>query len=367
MRVLQLISSIGYYGAEAVVINLSKGLKELGIANTIGVFRNAHRPNLEVAEVARRLELPVEIVPCSGRVDWQCVRTIREIVERERIDLIHTHGYKTNLYAYLAARLRPVALVATCHLWTRDRVALRIYGMMDQALLRRFGRVVAVSGALADSLRRAHVAPERLAVIDNGIDLEGLADAAPSADLEHLKAGRFALGVVGRLTEQKGHEYLFRALQPILKQSPQWVLFVVGDGPLKSQLETQARELGIESSVVFTGKRGDMANVYAALDLFVLPSLYEGLPIAVLEALAAKKAVIATRVGAVSEVVLDGKTGLLIEPADTEALQNAILRLAADAGLRQTLGENGAALVSERFSAQSMTAKYLQVYQTLVD
>ena len=372
MKVLQLISSTGYYGAEAVVVNLSKQLEKLGVSNTIGVFQNAHRPNLEVAEVAKQQRLRVEILPCAGRMDWGCVRRIRDRVRGEGFDVLHTHGYKAHLYGYLAVRAISCPVVATCHGYRSvlppglARLRQQFYGAVERALLRRFDRVVAVSSELAEALGKARVASGKLTIIRNGVDPDGFGSACPSADLEKIKGGRMAVGLVGRLTEGKGHRQLFQAAREILVRHPNTVLFVVGDGPLKSRLEDLARELGIASSVFFTGKRSDMVGVYAALDIFVLPSLYEGLPMVILEALAAKRAVIATRVGAVPDLILEGNTGLLIEPADIPALGNAMIRLMTDAGLRRSLGENGAAFVRKQFSAQSMAGKYLELYQAVV-
>jgi glycosyltransferase involved in cell wall biosynthesis len=223
--------------------------------------------------------------------------------------------------------------------------------------------VVAVSGALAVSLRNARVSPEKITVIDNGIDFDSFLSARPSADLENVKAGRLAIGLVGRLTEQKGHAYLFKAMKEILAICPQLVVLVIGDGPLKEELEALAEQLGIAANVIFVGKRSDMASVYAALDIVAMPSLYEGMPIVLLEALAAKRAVVVTRVGAVPEIVRNETMGLLIEPADTMALRNAIQRLIADAGLRRSLGENGYAFAREHFSAASMAGKYRRVYE----
>jgi glycosyltransferase involved in cell wall biosynthesis len=175
-----------------------------------------------------------------------------------------------------------------------------------------------------------------------------------------------AIGLVGRLTGGKGHRQAFEAAKEFFLQYKDTVLLVIGDGPLKQELGILAKKLGIEASVVFTGKRSDMAEVYAALDILVLPSLYEGLPMVILEALAGKVAVIATRVGAIPHVILPGRTGLLVEPGDVVGLREAICQLLANANLRRSLGEAGCGYAGEKFSASAMAAKYLSLYQMAV-
>ena len=276
------------------------------------------------------------------------------------------------MYGYVARRGLDCELVATCHGYHSvlpfgiARLKQKLYGVLERELLRRFDYVVAVSSDLAGFLRQQRVNPGKLSVIENGVDIDRFSSAIPSADLEKTKAGRLAIGLVGRLTVGKGHRQAFEAAKEFLFQYKDTVLLVIGDGPLKQELELLARRLDIEASVVFTGKRSDMAEVYAALDMLVLPSLHEGLPMAILEALAGKVAVIATRVGAIPQVILPGRTGLLVEPGDSAGLREAICRLLADANLCRSLGEAGCRYATEKFSASAMAGRYLSLYQTAV-
>jgi glycosyltransferase involved in cell wall biosynthesis len=374
MKVLQLISSSGYYGAEAVVVNLSRGLTALGTASTVGVFQNSGSLNPEVADVATQKGLSVELISCRGRADWSTVRGIADLARRVKVDCIHTHGYKAHVYGYLASKSHSTPLVSTCHGYYsrftgkgRSRLAdlrQRLYTTVDLVMLRRSDQVVATSEMLAKSLLSAGIAQEKLTVIGNGIELEAFSCASPSADLGRLKRQGLAIGLVARLIEGKGHSDLLQASKGILAEYPDTLVFLIGEGPLRGPLEALARELGIDRSVIFVGKRRDMANVYAALDMVVLPSLFEGMPMVILEALAARKPVIATRVGAVPDVIRDGGTGLLIEPGDPVELQRAIKRLIEDAGLRRSLAENGHERVKAHFSAASMAGNYQRVYES---
>jgi glycosyltransferase involved in cell wall biosynthesis len=172
-----------------------------------------------------------------------------------------------------------------------------------------------------------------------------------------------AIGLVGRLTDGKGHRQLFEAAKDILVRHPATLVLVIGEGPLRASLEGLAREFGVERSVFFTGKRRDMPNVYSALDIVALPSLFEGMPMVILEALAARKPVIATRVGAVPDVIIDESTGLLIEPGGVGELARAMARLLENAELRRSLAEEGHTFLNTHFSAASMAEKYLKVYE----
>lgn len=367
MKVLQLISSGGYYGAESVLINLAHSLGEFGCENIVGVFDNAHRSNTEVAEHARRLGLAVETFTCRGRMDWGTVREIRNAIRARGIDLVHTHGYKSNLYGYAAVRPLGLPILATCHNWTRQSASLRVYALLDRMVLRRFSQVVAVSDAVRGSLCEAGLHAERIATIDNGVDLQRFSCGSPSFAQEIGKGTQLVVGMVGRLVPQKGPEHLLRAAHELLPRFPESLFVFVGDGPARPGLEQLASELGIARHVIFAGQRNDLPNVYAAMDVFALPSLNEGMPMTILEALAAKKAVVATRVGAIPRLILPERTGLLVEPGDANGLRDALARLLADQTLRGKLAEAGHAWVCQNFSAQAMSRKYLDLYRRLVD
>lgn len=181
------------------------------------------------------------------------------------------------------------------------------------------------------------------------------------------KGNRPVVGMVSRLVRGKGADYFLRAARDVLCCFPETLFVLVGEGPARKELEWLARELGIENKVIFTGQRADMPGVYASLDVFVLPSLNEGMPLTVLEAQAANRAVIASRVGAVPELIQHRETGLLIEPGDVTSLRNAMLELLADASLRAGLAARGQARVREHYSAEAMAKRYLSLYEDVLE
>lgn len=370
MKILHLISSSGYYGADSMLIQLAKGSMDSLLSPVIGVFRNVHNPHLEIAEVARGQGIPVEVLLCRGRVDIATVRKIRRILTRRGIDVVHTHGYKSNLYAWGSTVGTQVGRIATCHNWLGNDVKMRSYARLDKLFLKRFDRVVAVSDTIREELVSARIPPEKIVTVYNGIDLNRFQREVDTKRIRKelgIREGFRVVGTVGRLSEEKGHIYFVRAASdPSLKEE-NLVFLIVGDGPLKAVLEQEAgRKKGAGPEILFAGKRSDVERIYRVMDLFVLPSLTEGLPMALLEAVASRRPVVATRVGGVPQVLADGTSGSLVEPGDATALAKAIQGLLADPEGGSRMAEKAYEAVRGSFSADRMTKRYFDLYANLM-
>lgn len=363
-RVLHLISSGGFYGAERAVLDLCRASLKGLFSPLLASFLDLRKPHLELHEAAGREGVPTRLIRCRHAVDLYAVRQIRQVLLEDKIDIMHCHGFKADFHGLLAGRLVGIPLVATNHLWTGSNRIVRWYEWLDGFVLRFFDRVVAVSAPIRDDLTRAGVALRRVAIIPYGICLDG--DVVPSPEALRsefgLKPGEIIIGVIARLSPEKGHCHLLRAAQMVLQQEPRARFLSVGDGPLRSMLEQEVEARGLKGSVVFAGVRRDMPRIYALLDLVVSASLREGLPLSLLEALAAGCPVIATRVGDVPRIVRDGITGILVEPGDEAGLAQAILDLLKDASLRDKLGQEGKRLVEEYFTAERMARDYATLY-----
>jgi glycosyltransferase involved in cell wall biosynthesis len=310
--------------------------------------------------------LNVQQVLCRGRWDWQTAEAIRDQLRSLKVDIVHTHGYKADIYGYLASRTLGLPIVSTCHLWTRQSTAVRFYEFLDSLFLRRFNAVVAVSAAIAKSLRQAGIDNSKIRVIDNGIDFQLFSRAHPTLAEKFNKGERLVVGTVGRLVAQKGLEYFLRSAREVLLDFPNTLFAVVGAGPDRANLGKIAEELGIRQNVVFVGHCTDMPGAYASMDVFVLASVDEGMPMAILEALASKRPVVATAVGAVPRLIIPEKTGLLVPPRDVQALTQSISRLLSNSSLRLRLGVSGEALVNQSHSHDTMARRYLQLYEEIV-
>jgi len=370
MNIMHLRSSGGFFGAEGVIIGLANKLEQTHYNNFIVVIDNVKNSHTELVSEAKKSGLRSESVPCRGRFDIRTISAIRSLVRKYKINVLHCHDYKANLYGFLASRFLGVKLVATNHLWTSETAILRLYESIDAIMMNFFNMVVAVSDEVAAQLRPALLFNrQKIAVIYNGIDFDKY---TPDNNGEKIrnefkldKATRI-IGSVGRLSPQKGFGYLLGAARKVIEKMPKTVFLIVGDGDLIDELKNKAEDLGIRDNVIFTGKRSDMADIYAAMDIFVLSSLREGLPLVILEALAMKKPVIATDVGGVSGVISDQESGILVKPGDIDGLSGAISQLLIDENRADKLTTNGNRFVMENFSAKKMAEQYGKLYEEVV-
>ncbi len=253
------------------------------------------------------------------------------------------------------------AIVATEHLFVEVPWPLSV--RVEHVIAQGMGRYLAVSQHVADQLRRAlPFAAPKLQVVHNGIPLTPFEAPARVAGEGWAAGGRPVVLTIARLHGQKGHAYLLEAAAAL----PEAVFVLAGDGPERGALEEQARCLGVADRVVFLGHRQDIPALLAQCDLFVLPSLFEGLPLSVLEAMAAGKPVVATDVGGTREAVSHGETGCLVPPGDPHALVVAIRSLLADPGRAQAMGRAARARARAEFSAEVMVRRVSHVYEELL-
>ena len=294
------------------------------------IDQRAEQLGVHYAEVTERHSFDRRIWP-------QLVALARE----RRADIVHGHDYKTNLIALFLARKFGAVPVATSHGWTGQTARERlVYYPADRQVLRRFPRVIAVSGGVRNELVRAGVAAERVTVLPNGIDPHTYRRGRAARDRVrrqlNFAPGAQVIGAVGRLERQKRFDLLLDALAALRTSWPMLRLVIAGDGSLRGALEKQAERLGIAGDCRFLGHRTDIINLHQAFDLFVQSSEYEGTPNAVLEAMAMETPLVATDVGGTSELAFPDEHGVIVPPLDVVALQKGIdLVLADPEGARQ--------------------------------
>jgi glycosyltransferase involved in cell wall biosynthesis len=292
-----------------------------------------------------------------------------QLLRTERVEVLHIHlvGYTGGRWALLAARLARVpATVCTIQITPaqRERWLTRLDRRITTAGVDRFIAVSQVSRQrLVDYLGQS---PAKIAVIPNAVELERYATApALAGDSVRTRHGvspdAVLLGAVARLSPQKGLSYLIDALPAIVAQQPRVQVLLVGDGPLRAALEAQATALGVRDRVHFAGPQEDVPSYLRAMDLFVLPSLFEGLPLAVLEAMAAALPVVATAVDGTPEAVEDGVTGRLVPPRDAAAFAETVLDLLRDPAAQARMGAAGRARANE-FSVEALVDHVSSVY-----
>ena len=365
MKVLHLISSSGMYGAEAVILNLSHTLNAGSHQSSLGVFQNSPDAAPELHEAARQQGLGSHLIACRGQIDTRVPARIRELADRTGAQLVHAHGYKADVYGWLALRKSGLPLVSTCHTWYDNNLALSVYGAFDRRVLRHFDGVVAVSEEVRKRLLDSGVAERKIRIIQNGIDLRAFDAAQPSLPCSEVP-GTLTVGLVGRLSSEKGIDLFLEAAAQAHRSFPAAQFFVVGDGPDRAQLQALIDRAGLDPYVSLLGRRDDMPGVYASLDVLVSSSRQEGLPIALLEGMASRLPVVATAVGAVPTVIRDGLTGVLVQPGDAPVLAAAIADMLADASKRERLGSAARQLIADEFSADRMAEDYLRLYSDVL-
>ncbi len=363
-KIIYFTDNTGFGGAEGMLLILLSGLDRRKWQPVL-----FHRPQpgiLPLVEKARALNVPTVPVPeMRGRHDWRWVVSFARTLRAERPTVFHANrvGPLDCSYPILAAVLARVpAVVATQHLYVEEQ-ARRTAGRQRLVSL-GIDRYIAVSDNVAQGLRRFVVSPNKVRMIHNGIPLGPFREGEGSAlrrAIPHSN-GRPVLLTLARLHGQKGLSYLVAAA-PLV---PEALFAVAGEGPERAALESLARALGVADRVVFLGQREDVPDLLAGCDAFVLPSLWEGLPVSILEAMAAGKPVIATAVGGNSEAVVHGVTGLRVPPRDPAALAQAIRSILADPALAQRLAASGRARAHEEFSATTMVRRTTAVYEEIL-
>lgn len=370
LRVLHLITRLPVGGAERLLVDVVRNLEP-------GRFESLVCCIQEKGALAAELEAAGVAVHCLDRMqtkrfDWGAVSAIKHLLRRERIDLVHCHLYHANLYGRIAAWLAGVPAVVSVHnTYTRVKLHRRL---LNRLLARVTARIIAVSDETRrDILRYDGVPDEKVVTIYNGIDVRRVASGLTRAQArQRLGIGEqsIAVGCVGRLEEQKGHRFLFEALAILGREAPPLAArirtLVVGDGRLRGQLEDQVRALALEPRVTFLGTRSDVPDILKALDLYVMPSRWEGLSIAMLEAMAAELAVIISDVGGVGRVLGNDEFGLRVPPADPRRLAQAIRDLAEQPARREALGRAARQRVVDAFSAEAMIAAISRTYEEAV-
>ena len=370
-NVLHLTSSAGFFGAENIVLELCKELAGTNYAPTIGVFKNRQNPHTELAEMAQKYNLDAEIFECKGRLDTKTIYNIREFIRNKNVKIVHAHGYKTRFYALLSTLFEDMILITTYYVWHELQYSkkAKLYFLIDKFVVRRFDRVLTDCSKLKKEILSMGIPEERISVINNGIDLRRFEKAFNLSNLRKLfkiSDKQQVVGAIGRLDIEKGHAILIEAAKMIVQEFPNVLFVIVGDGPLREKLQKKVLELNLQDHVLFTGICNNIPEILALMDLFVLPSLSEGMPMALLEAMAAKKPVIATNVGDIPKIIRPNETGILIDPNNAHQLRAALSSLLTNKTKATSLARKGYHIVKERFSSKHMAQKYIEVYDSVL-
>lgn len=359
--ITHLRSSTGLYGAEHMILALCQQQARHYAKTRLLVFDPVGRAPPDLLQEARSRDLPVADLPCSGPVDPGCVLELRRRLRadtREHRAVLHCHDYKSVVYGGLASVGLPVTRIATLHGWLDDHRRLRLYHWLEARMLRGFQRVCAVSPAIAERLFEQGLDQALICRVNNGIDVGRFQPRQQGPG----QGERLLLGTAARLSPEKNLVMLIEVIAACRDQGQLFNLEIVGEGPQRRELEERVRQLDLHDQVSLPGSLSDLAHWYPRLDAFVLPSLTEGMPLTVLEALSCGCPVIASATGAIPEL-LEGIAGCqTVRPGDATGLAKALLELPA-AGLPLMAAHRR---ISHHYSAARMATRYSGIYRSAV-
>ncbi len=374
MRIAHLISSSGFFGAEKVVLTLAEAFSTKGTMTSlgtrldfvsIGTLLDQRQPNLTLLEKARERKISTFTLESRGRFDFRPVSQLKAYLKVNKIDVLHTHNYKSDLIGFWAAQSAGIPVVATAHGFTDMTQTVSIYEGLDRWMLKHFfGKVVVVTNQLLKDFP-----VKKRVVIPNGVLLNDQNSNRIRQDLRRtlgVKDQDYLVATIGRLSKEKNQILFLEAAQQLITRHRHVKFLIVGSGPEEHKLKQKAEQMRLSANVIFTGLISDISPIYQAIDLFVLSSLTEGIPMTILEAMASRVPVVATRVGGVPELIDDRKTGLLVPSNNALKLADRIEALMLNQGLQKELTINAFELVKSKFSLDSMVESYRKVYQDIL-
>jgi glycosyltransferase involved in cell wall biosynthesis/peptidoglycan/xylan/chitin deacetylase (PgdA/CDA1 family) len=370
LKILQVAYKSEIYGGEKVLLDLTRGLMDKG--HDLFVVCPYQGPLIDVlkAEGAR-----VFVIPMRKTYDLLAIYSLYKFLRKNKIDVIHSHGLLVNILSRVASYLANTRVsISTAHIPLNlksrkqaqnllEKLMVPYYLILDNVSALFNHRVIAVSHAVKRDLTEQGVDPSRIVVVQNGMDLNGVKRNNRAIKAPLNRNGNYPIvGTITRLSPQKDIPTFLRMANLIIKDVPKTHFVVVGDGEKRRELQDLAENLGLEDHVEFLGYREDALDILNTFDIFALSSLWEGLPIVILEAMAARKPVVATAVDGVTEAVEHGKTGLLVEPRRPDLLAKSVVELINNPDRAKTMGKKGREKLEKSFSIERVINTVEQVY-----
>lgn len=364
IKIMQITHDLNIGGLQRLVVDISKKLDRSRYQVSVCTLREGGQLEDELLKDGINV---IKLSPLNG-IDYLTFWKLYVILRKERPDIIHTHNTQPFVEGGIAAKMAHI----TAHIHTdhgRQFPDKRRYMFAEWALSHFVDQIVAVSENLKNDISKYEkINPEKIKVVINGIDEEKFKKKVDKEkkmkEIGILNSSSPILGFVGRLSPEKGITYLIKAMKPLIKEFPNILLLIAGEGYLLKDLRKESSELDTEHNIRFLGPRSDIHEILGILDIFVLPSLREGLPLVLLEAAAAALPIVVSDVGGVRQVVNDGINGLIVEPQDVNGLYSAIRQLAINNKMRKEFGNKSLDLFENNFTIDKMMRKYDDIYQT---
>jgi len=359
MNILFLTNHLNIGGITSYVLSLATGLKKRGHNIYIASSGGSLLPKF-IEQGMVYIPIPIKTKQeISPKIIISKMK-LSKAVKKYGIDIVHSNSRTTQVLGCLLSRSVKIAHISTCHGFFKKRFLRRTFPCWGQ-------KVVAISGQVKEHLiRDFRVDQKDIEVINNGIDLTKFQMPNPKSQMESKKKLGLSegpvVGIVARLSDVKGHIYLIEAMREVLGRIPKAQLLIVGEGKMKKELVKSIKNLKIEKSAFFIPEVSDTKEVLSAMDIFVMPSLKEGLGLALMEAMASGLAVIGSNIGGIKSLIKNGDNGLLVEPTDVLGLTGAITELLQNPAKAESLGRAAQGFIKENFSQEKMVLETERVY-----
>ena len=367
IKILETIRQGQIGGGESHVLDLVTQLDKREFEPVVLSF--THGP---MVETLRERNIKTYVVETLKPFNFSTFAAVKTIMKYEQIDILHAHGTRALSNTLFPARSLQLPVIYTVHGWSfhqdQKYPVRKMRELSEKYLTDHVDLTISVSNSnQQDGINRFNM--KRSKVVNYGIDLNKYNPNRPMKDLRDelgIKPGKTAVGYIVRMTVQKDPLTLIKAIAHIAKETQDMQFILIGDGDLKEQVMQLATELNVMDLICFHPFRQDVPEVLKAIDIYVLPSLWEGLPIGLLEAMAMQKAIVATPVDGTKEAIQDGVNGLLVPCRDPEQLAKALLKLHHDSTLRKTLAANAYETVQQTFALKRMVADNQDIYRSFI-
>jgi glycosyltransferase involved in cell wall biosynthesis len=357
-------------GPDKTILNSPRFLTAAGYDTICAYMHPPADPGFEQLRLrARTCRAALRSISDRGPLDWRVAVELLRICRAERVSIWHGHDYKSNVLGLFLRRFWPMRLVTTVHGWDKDTRLAQFYFAIDRLCLPHYERVICVSEELLSQCLDCGVPAERCVLVENAIDPESYRRRQNITEAKTalgFSPERFLIGAVGRLSSEKGYDILIRSVNSLLRAGLPVNLAIAGEGDQRRCLQSLVDELDCGKHVRLLGYRDDPREVFEALDIYALSSLHEGLPNALLEAMALEVPVVATRVGGVGRLIRHEDNGLLVEPGSAAELASALTRLHGDSELRGRCRRAGRATVETAYSFPERMQKIRALYDALL-
>lgn len=366
MKILLLTNHLNYGGIAAYTVSLARQLKKKGDFPLTASGGGDFLPLLEHEQITHvyaslnaKSELSLKVLAA--------VFKLASLVKGEKVDIIHAQTRTTQVAACLISKMTNIPFVSTCHGFFKNRIGRRIFPCWGSA-------VIAISEAVREHLvNDFSVAKKDIRLIHNGVEVEKFKREKSLQEIKNfkenagVKESEIVVGIIARLSKVKGHCFLLMAAKEIVKLNYKVKFLIIGDGPEKENLVLSAQELGIENQVVFLNSTIDTSLPLKAMDIFIMPSISEGLGLSILEAMSSGLPVVASNVGGIYSLVKDGVNGFLVPPGSPCAILSAVKKLLDNPQLARQMGQRGQQTAEECFSLESMAEQTRNLYAEVLD